>query len=249
MNKGSSLSGLYLFFHFLILGVQNVAVYSQGLQKEWMHTYSADPAKNNGPVAALVAPDGCLVVAGVSESATGDKDYQVIKYRSNGQEVWRATYASPTAGTADVVLGMTIDPNGNVIVTGYASTVKFNSAGQQIWSVPVGARAVVADSQYVYVTGLSNVDIVTAQLQNNATDGKENWRKILDGTSHQTDVGQVITLDAGGSAAIFREHPLFWFSAQRPSFFTRCGRRQSGAFRNAGRARAALRKVQRNRSL
>jgi hypothetical protein len=173
MNKGSSLPGLSLFFCFLIFGVQSAPVYSQSLQKEWTREFSLDAAKNNTPVAALIAPDGTLVVAGTSENTTGDKDYQVIKYRSDGQQVWRATFASIAPGTADVARSMTIDPNGNILITGTTSTVKFNTAGQMVWNTPIAGRAVIADSAFVYVTGLSEVDIVTAQLQNNSSDGQE----------------------------------------------------------------------------
>ncbi len=45
-------------------------------------------------------------------------------------------------------------------------------------------------------------DIATAQLENNNTDGRENWRRIIDGYYHRTDVGQAITLDAAGNVYV-----------------------------------------------
>jgi hypothetical protein len=148
--------------------------------------------------AIAIAPDGNIVVAGTSQNSGGDFDYEIIKYKANGDEAWEVRYGSANQGN-DQLRAMTIDPSGNVIVTGTSDTVKINQAGSIVWSAPVGGRALIANASYVYVTGFSDVDISTAQLENNNVDGRELWRNFIDGRNQGTDFSHAITLDADGN--------------------------------------------------
>jgi hypothetical protein len=174
---------------------------AQPLQREWVRTYSTVAGKTNQPTALALSPDGNVVVAGTSQNSDGDADYQVIKYRPNGAEAWRARYASQESGQ-DILRGMAIDPAGNVFVTGTSGTIKYNSVGGVVWITPINGRAVAADSKYVYVTGLSDRDIVTVQLENNSVDGAEVWRRSFGEEVNAIDVGQVITLDTDGNVFV-----------------------------------------------
>lgn len=210
----------YRFLRLLLLNMGallSVALMpGQPLQREWVKTYYNVQSKLNQPAgiradlsgnlvdagkSIVVAPDGNVVVAGTSQNAEGDFDYIIVKYKSNGDEAWRARYGSGNQGN-DQLRSMTIDPSGNVIVTGTSDTVKFNSAGSFIWAAPIGGSAVVANMDYVYVTGLSATDIVTAQLQNNNVNGEELWRQVFDGPDHGVDLGQAITLDTNGNVYV-----------------------------------------------
>lgn len=169
---------------------------SQPLQREWVRNYSLLSTNINKPVAIAVGPDGNVVVAGSSQNPEGDFDYEVIKYRPNGDEAWKIRYGSPAD---DQLRGMTIDPNGNIIITGTTDTVKYTAEGFFVWVASLGGRALIANSNFVYVTGLSDTDIVTVQLDNTDTEGNELWRRVFDGRIHREDIGQAITLDPAGN--------------------------------------------------
>jgi hypothetical protein len=192
-----ALRGL-LFKGTLLLSVALAS--AQPLQREWVRNYSNVQTNFNQAIAIAVAPDGNIVVAGTSQNIGGDMDYEIIKYKSNGDQAWAARYGSTNSGN-DQLRGMTIDPNGNVIVTGTSDTVKFNPAGSLVWSQPLGGRAIIATTNYVYVTGFSDTDIATTQLTNN-TDGVEIWSRVLDGSAHGNDIGQAITLDGSGNVYV-----------------------------------------------
>lgn len=171
----------------------------QGLRREWTRRYSLDGAKPNEGSLIALAPDGGIVVAGTSTGSAGDLDYLVIKYAANGATLWQARYDSP--GLNDQLLGMSIDPLGNVIVTGSTATVKYTAAGEYLWAAPVSGRSVIANADYVYVTGFSNDDILTVQIQNDSF-GSELWRRTWDGGYHQTDIGQKIGMDTAGNVYV-----------------------------------------------
>lgn len=177
------------------------SVFAQPLQREWVRNYFNVQTNSNQATAIAIAPDGNVVVAGTSQNTNGDLDYYVIKYKPNGDQAWSTRYDSTNSGK-DQLRAMTIDPNGNIIVTGTTDTVKFNAAGAFVWSQPLGGRAIIANAEHVYVTGFSETDIATAQLQNNNVDGKELWRRTIDGPVHGIDVGQAITLDLNGNVCV-----------------------------------------------
>src|SRR5205809_515148 len=128
---------------FLLLSAPRL--FAQTLQREWVRNYSLMQTKFNQASAIGVAPDGNIVVAGTSQNANGDIDYYVIKYKPNGDQVWATRYDSVNSGN-DQLRGMTVDPSGNIIVTGTTDTVKFNSTGLFIWSQPLGGRAIIANA-------------------------------------------------------------------------------------------------------
>lgn len=208
--RSSRVFGLALGFVFGVgfCGAMMVGVFGQGLKREWVRQFSLDASKTNQATHIALAPDGNVVVAGSATGPSEDLDYVAVKYTPNGDEVWRARYDM----FDDLLRGMTIDPAGNVVVTGSSDTVKFSRDGKFLWAQPVGGRAVIANAQYVYVTGFSDVDIATAQLENNHTDGREVWRRTVDGERHQTDVGQKLAFDTEGN--VFVGGQLGMFTAQ-----------------------------------
>jgi hypothetical protein len=92
-------------------------------------------------VALAVDAEGNVYVTGESEGVDALSDYLTVKYNQTGQEVWTARYD----GTGDAVnhsTGLALDPQGNVIVTGYsmdesgkmdAVTIKYAKDGTRLW--------------------------------------------------------------------------------------------------------------------
>jgi hypothetical protein len=173
-------------------------VSGQGFQLEWARTYRLDPSKTNQSWKILLAADG-VIVGGTSAGVAGDADYVVIKYAANGNQAWSYRHDS-FEGVNDELRALAIDPAGNVFATGTTDTVKLSSTGALVWNVPLPGRAVVATTNFVYVTGSSDLDYSTTQLENNDVDGKENWTRVYG--LKLRDVSDVIALAANGDVLI-----------------------------------------------
>jgi uncharacterized delta-60 repeat protein len=133
-------------------------------------------ARYNGPVdggdyleAVAVDSSGNVYVGGLSENIS--EDFVIIKYDSDGNELWVAHYDGPGNGT-DEVEAMTVDSSGNVYVTGESegvtsidiATIKYGTNGNRLWvthyngpaSGEDGGRSIAVDgSGNSYVAGIS----------------------------------------------------------------------------------------------
>ena len=100
---------------------------------------------------------GNLVVAGSSQNATNGYDYVVLKYSSDGQQLWCSRY-TPANGNGNSVTGFALDPLGNSYVTGDGDisrvwgypaggggTVKIGPDGSHIWNAPYSGNALAVD--------------------------------------------------------------------------------------------------------
>ena len=71
-----------------------------------------------------------IIVSGNTFNLIGKDDYYLIKYDSNGNELWKRNYDS---GGDDIAYGVSIDSQDNIIVTGQASdcyyTIKYEKKG------------------------------------------------------------------------------------------------------------------------
>lgn len=89
-------------------------------------------------------------------------DYLTVKYSPSGATLWDRAYDS---GARDVAYDVSVDGSGNVHVAGTSGVVRYNSAGTQQWVGPFDgvARALIDAGGFVYATGVSGNDIVTAR--------------------------------------------------------------------------------------
>ena len=69
-------------------------------------------------------------------------DLGIIKLDANGQQLWLASYGGPNLAS-DTLISMSLDPSGNVLLTGFSYTafthqdyltVKFDSNGNRLWT-------------------------------------------------------------------------------------------------------------------
>lgn len=133
--------------------------------------------------------------------------------------LWQTRTAQPNGG-ADVVTGMVVDPAGNMIVTGYSNngtsddyvTIKYSAIGLQQWvqrydgfGLTDRALSVAVDpAGNAFVTGLvsptpSDQDIVTIKY---SASGAQQWVRTYTGPANGFDIGNAITVDAGGNAIV-----------------------------------------------
>lgn len=117
--------------------------YSSSGAQQWVKRF--DGLSHQGDFATALALDqsGNIYVTGKSTYFSGtlaDSNFATIKYNSNGDMLWLASYAGAN-NSSDVSRGIVVDNSGNIIVTGSSGdgfqndyvTIKYNQAGSQIW--------------------------------------------------------------------------------------------------------------------
>lgn len=140
----------------------------------WVRRCTGPGAASDGFTALAVDSRGQVYVAGyVNDTLTGI-NMLTMKFTANGVLQWVQRYNGPVDG-ADYANGIAVDLNGNVYVTGYATTstgpdyctIKYDSSGNQQWvnfynglstsTVPNDVATAIAIDQQgnVYVTGYS----------------------------------------------------------------------------------------------
>jgi uncharacterized delta-60 repeat protein len=186
-----------------------------------------DGPLNSEDASRDIAVDGSgnVYVIGYSNWVVQNRaDFATIKYNSSGQQQWVRTYNGP-GSQADFGVGISLDPSGNVYVTGteddlsvthypaYA-TVKYNSDGVQqwvnryneLWSY--AADIAVDASGNSYVTGHSYAsqggfyDYATVKY-NSA--GAQQWVRRYDGPGSSDDYAKAIKVDQAGNVYVTGE--------------------------------------------
>jgi len=141
----------------------------------WFDEYDGPAGLIDVAAAIALDNDGNVYVTGQSKGIDSDYDYATIKYDTDGQRQWIARYNGPSS-ISDKAYDVAIDQDGNVYITGTSydpgtmsdyATVKYNSAGQELWveryDTPFGGpdeayRIAIDNSGGVYVTGRSGGD-------------------------------------------------------------------------------------------
>jgi hypothetical protein len=116
----------------------------------WVARYNGPGNTSDTAEAVRVDKAGNVYVTGYSYNAQGNFDAVTIKYDSQGRELWVARYDGP-GHDEDRGQGLVLDAEGNVYVTGFATTdcfldptgdiscryagltIKYSPAGEQLW--------------------------------------------------------------------------------------------------------------------
>lgn len=197
-----------------------IKYYSNG-DTAWFRRYNGP--SNTGDVAFAIAADdsGNVYVTGVSIGQWPQEDYVTVKYYSNGETAWGASYNGP-GNEQDRAWDIAVDGSGHVYVTGESkgsgthhdyATIKYGANGDTAWvrryNGPTngGDRAyalAVDGSGCVYVTGHShsietNYDYSTIKYDANGT---ELWVRRYNGEGNGSDVASAIAIDGSDNVYV-----------------------------------------------
>jgi hypothetical protein len=186
----------------------------------WVRRYNGPGDSTDIAYAIAVDASGNAYVTGTSYGSAAGLDYATVKYASDGTESWIRRYDGP-AGQEDQALALTLDGDGNVLISGRSAglgtgldyaTIKYDPAGGELWvkrydafQLDDAASAVVSDfSGNVYVTGTSQsddtyYDYATLKYY---PDGTQVWAKRYSGIGSGWDFPHDMAVDDSGSVFV-----------------------------------------------
>ena len=199
----------------------------------WFARYDSSIKVWDWARAMVVDNSGNVYVTGTSGYGMvpgSENDYVTVKFDSEGNQLWAARYDS---GGEDDTRNIAVDGSGNVYVTGFGcytwvsegmeiaggdyATVKYDSAGNELWvrsyDGPAGGsdsgQAVTLDDiGNIYVTGSSwvsgtyedlDTDYVTIKYD---SAGNQLWMACYDGGANGFDAAGIIVLDGSGNVYV-----------------------------------------------
>jgi uncharacterized delta-60 repeat protein len=195
--------------------------YSSAGDLLWAKRYNGSANSHDEAEALALDAAGNVHVAGTVETASEFADIVLIKYDTDGNELWVRQYDGP-AGYEDDVNAMAVDAAGNVYLVGtsmnsmwYGSndyaTVKYDKDGNKIWAVgydgpksgiDTGSAVAVDGSGNVYITGASEgvgTALDFATLKYNSA-GELQWVKRYHNSGDEVAVA--LALDKDGNIAV-----------------------------------------------
>jgi len=194
--------------------------------RRWVARFAGPAGGDDRARGIAVSPDGRRVyVAGISDSAGGDRDTALLAYdAATGEEVWAIRFAGPS-GHDDTLTRIAIAPDGSQIylageqdsdpsqdppaLSRYAVSAYAAKDGEELWRAAYDgglpgrniAKGIVADEVSVFVTGESygpdgGYDFATASFA--ATDGELRWSRRYSGDAAASDDARAIALNPAG---------------------------------------------------
>ena len=167
--------------------------YDSNGKEIWNATYDSG-IEDQATDVAIDSEDSIIVVGfkGIMEDTLPEGCYHVIKYDSNGKEIWNVSYK---IGKLSFPIGVAVDAKDNIIVTGVRLkygfggielpcwTIKLDKNGEQIWNetFQIGAQdeghGVAIDSKgdiiiAGYTSGYSSFSCFIVKYDGN---GNETW--------------------------------------------------------------------------
>ncbi len=167
---------------------------------------------------------GNVYIAGTSDGSGSNSAAVAIKYNSAGVQQYAKRFNGAGSGI-DAFFAIYVDPvSGDNYVTGYTYqstaadfdfiTVKYNTAGTQVWATQYDspadnydeARAIAVDAAgNVYVTGYTQTAVLTnydyATVKYNSA-GVQQWAKTYNGSGNDYDRANAIKLDAANNVYV-----------------------------------------------
>jgi hypothetical protein len=168
----------------------------------WTNRYNGPENSDDDATALAVDGNGNVFVTGASYSfGIVNPDYATTKYSGAGEPLWTNRYDALENNDARGQ-AVTVDGDGNAIVTGWPATIKYSGAGVALWtnSISGGAHAVDGSGNVVVVvSGLTNYDYATLKC---SEAGVPLWTNIYDGPGNFNDNPTAVAVDGSGNVFV-----------------------------------------------
>jgi uncharacterized delta-60 repeat protein len=208
--------------------------YASGGTQQWTATFAGASGQMETVNGIAVDGNGNAYITGRSQ-AGADWDYYVVKYSSDGTQLWTARYNGPLR-QFDSPAAILVDPGGSVYVSGTSlgqsvggatrfelATVKFDAAGNQAWAaryIPPGAEnaeiqgGVAFDPAgnlllLAYLHGAAEQECALIKYDPN---GNRLWTARYNAGPGRYDAGYALAIDAATNTyvAAVSEDPEGW---------------------------------------
>jgi len=199
--------------------------YAQGGVPLWTNLYNP-LLIDSFATAAVVDSDGNVFVTGYSGGHFAPFYYQyvTIKYSNTGASLWTNSYFGQALADC-VANAITLDSNGDVVVTGYAGnnytypfnhdyvTIKYSSVGVPLWTNRYDGPASLDDQAYaIGVDGNGNVFVTGASAGTNgysdyttiaySREGTALWTNRYNQPGNFVSVSKALTVDNNGNVFV-----------------------------------------------
>lgn len=195
--------------------------YNTNGNQDWASYLNSSSSMNDFPSNVRVDNSGNVYVAGYCSTNVNMNNYVTVKYNSSGVQQW-VNYYDGGAGKDDIATGLGLDGSGNIYVTGSSVrvesqndivTIKYNPAGIQLWEVRYNGSGNGMDYPKsisvntlgeVFIGGWSfgNGTFVDAVILKYNTNGNLIWEKRYDGTFHDYDYLEDMSVDSYGNVYV-----------------------------------------------
>jgi uncharacterized delta-60 repeat protein len=184
----------------------------------WAENFNGSASVDDEGTGICVDALGNIYVVGTTKSTLKSFDLTLLKYDSSGTLLWDKEYSSAEGYKEDRGLGIVVDSDGNIYVTGFTTygdhteivTQKYDTAGAIIWTAfqdgttthngleGQGSCIEVSASGNVFVGGYiktaeSGTDIIAIKYN---SDGELQWTRPINGGGNQEDKAWGIIVDS-----------------------------------------------------
>ncbi|HVP36260.1 MAG TPA: SBBP repeat-containing protein [Terriglobales bacterium] len=188
-----------MLFVFLVISTFSLPLFAQSVDTAWVRTYNGPANDVDACRAITVDRLGNVHVTGSSTAIGTGEDYATIRYYPNGDTAWVRRY-NYTSNSQDRPSAIIADSSDNVYVTGGTGTVKYDSSGNQLWTIPSQGNAITLDAYgNIYVAGVTwtfQTDFNYATTKYNPN-GDTFWVRIFSGSvNYSYDITSDIAVDS-----------------------------------------------------
>jgi hypothetical protein len=159
------------------------------------------PNGTNQTVKMALDSVGNIYVTGVSRNTNSQLGYVAIKYTPNGSQLWASRYDSTSYPLATPT-AFAVDSGKDVVVTGSAGTIMYDTNGVQLWLTPFGGKALAIDNDgNPVLTGISFVNGLSTDVETmkfDADSGDNIWY-VTYPSSFEPAVGQQVLVASDNS--------------------------------------------------
>jgi hypothetical protein len=204
----------------MLIAISGLLVVSSKV-RAWQSNINGTVNGNDQALAVVVDPANDVIAAGFTTNPGSGSDWTVIKFDgTTGAELWRQMI-NGTANGDDRALAVTVDPEGNVIASGFITNNNTGSdftviklsgvTGTELWRQVINGTANGEDQALAVAVGGAGNVIAAGFTTNNGTGsdftaikfhgtkGTELWRRVINGTGNGEDRALAITVGPAGN--------------------------------------------------